>query len=186
MWTGGPRRRGAGRAAGQGGAQARGRTTELRGRARSLSLHSRGGWRPPAWPPDARPRSEARLRTTSTWSRGAASQPPPLSLPPPPLEAALSGRLPLHELPCGTTWADAFRDSSTLTLKQATLAAHPELLELYPSPETPISVFAVSDRAYINIAASFQAAEGNMPALDSLESQILLGKVSGRGMVVCV
>lgn len=92
------------------------------------------------------------------------------------LQAAVSGRLTFYELPCGTTWADAFRDSRTLTVKQATLTAHPQLLELYPSTDVPITVFAVSDRAYVNVAASFRLGP-EMPALDSLESQMVLGKV---------
>jgi len=107
---------------------------------------------------------------------GAAPQPPPP--PPPPPQAAASRPIVLSTLPCGTSWEDAIRDSPSLTVKAGILGAHSGMGGVYPDPSVPITVFAVSDRAFYNVAAGFGAAGDVGTDLVRLEQQLPRAKIA--------
>lgn len=95
-----------------------------------------------------------------------------------PTQSAASRPVPRNELPCGVSWNEAIRDSSSLTVKAGVLDAHPDMPSVYPSPETPITVFAVSDRAFANVAASFGTGGDVGPDLVALEQKLPRGKIA--------
>ena len=107
---------------------------------------------------------------------GAAPQSPPP--PPPPPQAAASRPIVLSTLPCGTSWEDAIRDSPSLTVKAGILGAHSGMGGVYPDPSVPITVFAVSDRAFYNVAAGFGAAGDVGTDLVRLEQQLPRAKIA--------
>ena len=80
-------------------------------------------------------------------------------------------------MPCGTTWDQAFAQIEGLNIKQATLRAHPEIASLLPDPELqPATMFAVSDRAYVNLLSDPSAQV--TAELDNFEARMPLGKAA--------
>ena len=71
----------------------------------------------------------------------------------------------------------AFSQIDGLNIKQATLKAHPEIAAMLPDPELqPSTMFAVSDRAYVNLLSDPSARV--TAELDNFEARMPLGKAA--------
>ena len=80
-------------------------------------------------------------------------------------------------MPCGTTWEQAFAQIDGLNVKRSTLRAHPEIAALLPDPQLqPATLFAVSDRAYVNLLSDPSAQV--TAELDNFEARMPLGKAA--------